>query len=199
MAEDPPVASGGDDPNSSIQLLARFRNGDSEALDRLVSRHLPALRRWAHGRLPQGVRDLQDTGDLVQETLIQALRHLDHFEYRREGALQAYLRQAVYNRIRMEFRSKRSRPLKVELDVDPEDRTASPLEQAVGRETLERYERALAHLKPEDREAVITRMELEGSYADVAAALGKPSAAAARMAVSRALLRLAEEMNRERI
>jgi RNA polymerase sigma-70 factor, ECF subfamily len=194
MADTP---GGQDSPDSSVQLLARIRAGDTDALNRLMARHLPALQRWARGRLPVGVRDLEDTADLVQESVIQALKHLDHFEYRREGALQAYLRQAVYNRIRMEFRRKRSRPERAELDSQRETATASPLELAVGHEALERYEEALARLKPEDREAVIAKMELDCSYAELARALGKPSADAARMAVGRALLRLAEEMKRD--
>jgi RNA polymerase sigma-70 factor, ECF subfamily len=189
---------GQESPDSSVQLLARIRAGDTDALNRLMARHLPALQRWARGRLPVGVRDLEDTADLVQESVIQALKHLDHFEYRREGALQAYLRQAVYNRIRMEFRRKRSRPERAELDSQRETPTASPLELAVGNEALERYEQALARLKPEDREAVIAKMELNCSFAELARALGKPSADAARMAVGRALLRLAEEMKRDR-
>jgi RNA polymerase sigma-70 factor (ECF subfamily) len=189
--------AGEKDPDSSIQLLARIREGDADALNQLIERHLPALQRWARGRLPYGIRDLEDTADLVQETVIQALRHLDHFEYRREGALQAYLRQAVYNRIRMEFRRKRSRPQRVELDAEQQDDAVSPLEEAVGHEALERYERALARLKPEDRETVVTKIELDCSYAELARALGKPSADAARMALGRALLRLAEEMKSE--
>jgi RNA polymerase sigma-70 factor, ECF subfamily len=193
----PSLPASGEDPESSIHLLARIREGDREALERLMARHLPALQRWARGRLPRGVRDLEDTADLVQETVIQALKHLDRFEYRRDGALQAYLRQAVYNRIRMEFRRKRSRPARTDLDPEHEDLSASPLEEAVGREALERYERALARLKPEDREAVIAKLELDCSYADLARAIGKPSADAARMAVGRALVRLAEEMKRD--
>jgi RNA polymerase sigma-70 factor, ECF subfamily len=188
-----------DDPNSSIRLLERIREGDPEALNRLIARHLPALQRWARGRLPHSVRDLQDTGDLVQETVIQALKHLDHFEYRREGALQAYLRHAVYNRIKMEYRRKQSRPSRTELGPEHQDPAASPLEQAVGAEAVERYERALGRLKPEEREAIIVKMELDCSYADLAKALGKPSADAARMAVGRALLHLAEEMRREHL
>jgi RNA polymerase sigma-70 factor, ECF subfamily len=180
-----------------VELLARIRAGDAEALNRLLARHLPALQRWARGRLPSGVRDLEDTADLVQESVIQALKHLDHFEYRRDGALQAYLRQAVYNRIRMEFRRKRSRPQRAEFDSQHETPAASPLDLAVGSEALERYERALARLKPEDREAVIAKMELDCSYAELARALRKPSADAARMAVGRALLRLAAEMKHD--
>lgn len=197
MVEGLAVQAADEDPDSSIRLLARIREGDADALNRLVARHLPALQRWAHGRLPYGIRDLEDTADLVQESVIQALKHLDHFEYRREGALQAYLRQAVYNRIRMEFRRKRSRPARAELDTDHEDAGISPLEEAVGREEVARYDRALSRLKPEDREAVVAKMEFDGTYAELARALGKPSADAARMAVGRALLRLAEEMKRE--
>ena len=78
--------------------------GDREALDALFKRHLGPLRRWARGRLPKWTRDLRDTEDLVQETLAQTLRHVDDFEPRHEGALRAYLRQAVLNRIRDEVR-----------------------------------------------------------------------------------------------
>ena len=49
---------------------------------------------------------------------------------------------------------------------------------------------------PEEREAIVARVEMDSSYEAVAQALGKRTPDAARMAVSRALLRLAEEMNR---
>jgi RNA polymerase sigma-70 factor (ECF subfamily) len=187
-----------DDPESSVVLLDRFRAGDGDALNRLLARHLGPLQRWARGRLPRGVRDVQDTGDLVQETVIQALKHLDHFEYRGEGALQAYLRQAVYNRIRMEFRRFGRQPRREALDDRHEDTAPSPLEHAIGRQTLERYENALARLTADDREAIIAKIEFGCGYAELARLLGKPSADAARMAIGRALVRLAEGMKHER-
>jgi hypothetical protein len=42
----------------------------------------------------------------------------------------------------------------------------------------------------------VARVELDGTYEELAEVLGKPSADAARMTVSRALVRLAEEMRR---
>ena len=78
-----------------------------------------------------------------------------------------------------------------------EDVTArSPLEQAIGRRAVEDYEEALGRLKPEEREAIIARIEIGYTYDELADALGKPSAEAARKTARRALLRLAEEMNR---
>jgi DNA-directed RNA polymerase specialized sigma24 family protein len=55
---------------------------------------------------------------------------------------------------------------------------------------------ALGRLTPEHREAIIARVELGYTYEELAQALGKPSAEAARKTARRALLRLAEEMNR---
>ncbi len=182
--------------DTTVDLVERVKSGDREALDQLCSRFLPALRRWASGRLPRWTRDLMDTDDLVQETVVRAMNRMGTFESRHEGALQAYLRQAVVNRIRDEVRRATRAPASAELDDDLSDRAASPLEQAIGHEALERYEAALARLKPEEREAIVARIEMECSYQEVAQALGKPSADAARMTVSRALLRLAEEMTR---
>ena len=59
---------------------------------------------------------------------------------------------------------------------------------------LERYEAARGRLTPEDQRAIVARCEWGMSHEEVAQALGKPSANAARVAVHRALVRLAKEM-----
>ncbi len=194
---DTPATDGHSGVDSTLHLVEQARHGDRDAVNRLFARYLPSLRRWASGRLPRWTRDLMDTDDLVQETVIRALKRLDQLESRHEGALQAYLRQAIVNRIRDEIRRSKRSPAATGLDEDAADLGASPLEEAIGSEALERYEAALSRLRPEEREAIVARVEMDGSYLEVAQALGKPSADAARMAVSRALLRLAEEMSRE--
>ena len=181
---------------SSLALLARARAGDSAALNDLCSRYLPRLQRWAHGRLPSWARGALDTHDLVQDTLTQVIRHIHTFEPRHDAAFQAYLRQALLNRVRDEIRRVQRRPAGDPLDSGRPSSDPSPLEQAIGQEALERYEAALQRLKPEDREAIIMRIEMGCSLAELAEALGKPSTAAAHMAVSRALVRLSAEMAR---
>jgi RNA polymerase sigma-70 factor (ECF subfamily) len=74
----------------------------------------------------------------------------------------------------------------------------SPLEQAIGRENLQRYERALARLDLVEREAIIGRVEMGYTFQELADALGKPTPDAARKATERALIKLAEEMRRAR-
>jgi RNA polymerase sigma-70 factor (ECF subfamily) len=187
------MASGPLEP--TIELLEKVKHGDHRALEILLERHLPALRRWASGRLPRHLRDGgADTEDLVQETVIRTLRTIGRFEYRHEGALQAYLRQAVVNRIRDRVRQAAKRPPLAAVDKDPPFEGESPLELAIGRQTAERYEAALAALEPGDREAIVGRLELGYDYPELAIALAKPSPDAARMAVRRAVMRLAEKM-----
>jgi RNA polymerase sigma-70 factor (ECF subfamily) len=185
------------DPESTFALIDRARKGDQAALDRLFARHLAPLQRWASGRLPKWARDLADTDDLVQDTLLRTFKKIGDFEPRGVGALQAYLRQAVVNRLRDELRRKGRQPPTTDLDDVTLDPTQSPLEEAIGREAVENYERALQRLKPEEREAIIAKVELGYSYEELAEALGRPTPEAARKAAQRALVRLAEEMKRE--
>jgi RNA polymerase sigma-70 factor (ECF subfamily) len=176
-------------------LLRRAQAGDDFALEQLLSRYYPRLQRWATGRLPRSARQLVDTQDIVQEVLIKAIRHIDGFEQRHGEAFQAYLRKALFNRIKDEIRRKSL--AHGELAHEPRDPGPSPVEVAIGRELYERYEAAYDRLKPEDQHAIFLRIELDLSMKEVAEIMQKPSADAARMAVSRALLRLAEELRDE--
>jgi RNA polymerase sigma-70 factor (ECF subfamily) len=191
------------DMESTVRLVALAQSGDTNALDRLFERHYRPLRRWAAGRLPAWARQLTDTDDLVQNAVLQTFKRMGEFDPRGAGALQAYLRRAVINGLRDELRRRGRQPDAVDLDATGgEDLLVaqgdSPLEHAIGRENIERYEAALARLKTDEREAVIGRIEMGYSFQELADLLGRPSADAARKATERALVRLAEEMSHAR-
>lgn len=179
---------------STASLLTRLREGQDSAREELFRRCLPLLRRFARGRLPKARRDLAETDDLVQVTLLRALNNLDRFESRGQGAFFAYLRQIMLNAIREEIRRHGSRPDHTsDLDAAP----AAPdsvIANAVGEQTLEAYEQGLEQLGAQQREAVILRVEFDMSYPEIALELDCPSADAARMLVARGLQRLAELM-----
>lgn len=179
---------------SSFELVLRANGGDQQALNTLLDRYLPRLHRWAHGRLPAAARGALQTQDLVQDTLMHVVERLPAFSPRHEGAFQGYVRTALWNRIRDLARQYKRRGAAVPLDGDLPADECSPLDQAVGREALERYEAALDRLRPEDRALIVARIELSLPFAEIAAMFDKPSVAAAHMALSRALVRLAEEM-----
>jgi RNA polymerase sigma factor (sigma-70 family) len=183
---------------SSFALVRRAHAGDAAARDELCARYLPRLHRWAHGRLPASARGALDTVDLVQDTFMQVLQRLGEFEPRHEGAFQGYLRKTLMCRIVDEIRRVQRRGPAEPLDIEAPGREPSPLEEAIGNETLERYEGALERLAASDRDAIIMRIEMGCGYAEIMSALDKPSLAAAQMTVSRALVRLAKEMSHER-
>ena len=180
------------------QLLQRAKDGDRSALESLMTRYRPRLVRWASGRLPHHARSLLDTADLVQETLLRAIEGLDHIEVGPPGQFQAYVRQAVLNRIRDQVRWARRRPVDAEALETFEDAAPSPLERAIGSDMLDRYERALEQLSEMERRLIHFRLELDFSYVEIAAIMEYGSPDAARMAVGRAVRKLAGMMGHAR-
>lgn len=186
------IAARPPDAGTTIRLLERARAGDAAARNLLAARYLPALKVWARGRVPSQLRDLLDTSDLVQVTLIKALHHVEGFEPRHEGAFLSYLRRILINCIRDELRKKRRAPAVDQLEETIADTEPSPLEVLIGKEVAERYEAALEGLTPEQAEAVLMRVELGFTYEQIREAMGGSSPDAARMLVARGLVRLSE-------
>lgn len=192
--------SSGDPPDgdrnldSTAHLFSQARQGDRLARDRLFERYSEILTRWAHGRLPAFARDLADTEDLVQSTLLHALDKVEGFDPRWEGAFLDYLRRGVRNRIVDHIRRRRRRPEEVPLPEDLRDPRTSPSDEVAESEQWERYETALDQLSDQARQAVFLRVELGWSYQEIAEALGVASANAARMRAARAVLELARRM-----
>src|SRR5687768_6783949 len=167
----------------TIELVIRARAGDRLAVEALLQRCLPGLKRWAHGKLPAAARGSLDTGDLVQEAALHALRRLDVFEPRHVGAMQAYLRQSVINRIRDEVRRVTRHPAAESLSPDHAADATSPLEAAIEAESYERYRQALSAMNPRHREVVVARVEMQGSLAEVAQRFGVRAGGAAGVGV----------------
>ena len=179
----------------TIELVIRAQQGDRGAVEALLQRCLPSLKRWAHGRLPAIARGSLDTEDLVQESAMHVLRRLDVFEPRHVGAMQAYLRQSVINRIRDEVRKVTRHPTPVELPMDLVSDHTSPLEIAVQSEAYQQYREALGGLGSRDRELVVARIEAQWSVAEIAKRFEMPTSDAARMAVGRAIKRLTTKLH----
>jgi RNA polymerase sigma factor (sigma-70 family) len=179
----------------TIELVVRARQGDRPAMEALLQRCLPPLKRWAHGRLPPAARGRLDTGDLVQEAALHVLGNLGTFEPRHVGAMQAYLRQSVINRICDEIRRIGRQPPPLELPADHPSDSTSPLEDAIQQEEYEHYRDAVAQLSPRDRALIVARIEMQWSLAEIAHRYGLPTVDAARMAVNRAVKRLAADFS----
>jgi RNA polymerase sigma-70 factor (ECF subfamily) len=180
--------------DDSLTLLKRAQAGDAAALDTLLSRYRPRLSRWAHGRLPRWARDAADTDDLIQNTLVGALRNLNTFQIGAQGGFHLYLRTAIANSVRDHIRVARRREFATLNSSMPADEP-SALEHVMGAERLARYEVALAALSEDEREAIVARFEFGLTHAELASALGKPTPDAARKHLVRAIRRLLAAMD----
>ena len=181
--------------DSTLHVLERAQGGDELAAKILIERALPSVRRWARGRLPRYARSDADTEDVVQDAFLRTLRRIKRFQHRTVGGLQAYLRQAVVNRVRDLIRGSKRRGT---------ERRASMRSRVTGSRLRWKRRscasswigswRRLRRLRPADRQVIVWRIELGYTADEIATKLGK-SKAAAGMTVTRAMTRLAKEMN----
>ena len=178
---------------TSDRLIALARAGERGAIGALLARCVPGLRRWTHGCVPRWMRAAADTGDLVQDAVLATLSRLDAFQPQGRRALAGYLRTAVRNRLIDEHRRARRWSVVPDGFDDLPDGTPSPLRAAIDAETRRRYRAALARLSRSDQELIVGHFDLDYSHAQLGCMTGR-SPHAARMALTRAIARLAARM-----
>ncbi len=166
----------------------------NRAIEQLFASLLPFLKRWARGRLPSYARRRMDSGDLVQEAVVNALRRAGELDQLPPESLRLYLQTCILNKIRDEIRRAgrgevRNGPLPTTTDGRPD-----PLDDAIESEEYVRYRNALLRLESEDRMLLVGRIDLGMSYDDLALVTRRPTAEATRAAARRAALRLARTM-----
>jgi RNA polymerase sigma-70 factor (ECF subfamily) len=182
----------------SEELVRRFQAGDEEALHRLWQRYVPRLKRWARGRLPAGSRRTVGTDDLIQDAFVKSLARLRSFEPRGPDSVFAYFRTIVLNLVRDYGRAGTRGPRHESLDEqvhDPVHPERSQLEEMLGAEQLQQYQKALDTLSPSDQQIILAVVELRCTDRELAELFEKASADAARMARGRAVARLARAMD----
>jgi len=82
---------------------AQSRPARASRFEQLFATLLPFLVRWTRGRLPTYARRRMDSGDLVQDAIVAALRRSGDLEQLGEDDLRRYLQTAILNRIRDEI------------------------------------------------------------------------------------------------
>jgi DNA-directed RNA polymerase specialized sigma24 family protein len=173
--------------------------GDRDArVQALSERYAFQLERWAHARTPMWARGAFDTGELVQQTLAEVVQMPGNPESGRDDRLLGRVRQTLYDRVLSGIRAARERASAGVRSVAPPSDGLYLHDAELGADLLAQYEAGLRRLTPIDREAIIGRAELGLPWSQLTELLDKPGVGAARMAVSRALVRLAREMSYER-
>jgi len=177
----------------TVDIVRRIGGGDAAARDQLLRRYLPMLRRWAHGRLPASARDLCDTDDLVQVTLMRAINNVGHLRLEHPGSFFVYLKQSVLNGIKNELRRTRRQQDNAQrfpTSADPEEPSGTNLEEV--HSDMDAYDQALRTLSKRQQRLLVMRLEFGLSYEEIAVECGS-TADAVRMMVGRAVMQIAKQ------
>lgn len=166
--EQPPVVD--DDNAQEAQLLVRARSGDPEAVTALLRHYEAPLLRYSQ----RMCGDEEDAKDVLQESLLSAVRHLS--EFRGDAKLSTWLFTIARRFCFKRRRKSKFAPDRVESLSDTQAGVASPgpepESEIAGRELRQQLEHALAELDPDNREILVLR-DVEGlTAAEVAAVVG---------------------------
>lgn len=184
----------------TIVLVRAFQRGDQSARERLFTRYLPRIRQIVALRVGRRMRELHEHEDVVQETLLSAVRGLDSFESRGEGSFRHWLAKLVENRIRDAMRRaqalKRGGARERTLAMDDtnvlsasvfEGNEPSPSQVAREHEMQERLELALLAMEEPYRKVIELRRLCELEYSEIATEMDLKNADAARYLFSKAM------------
>jgi RNA polymerase sigma-70 factor, ECF subfamily len=91
--------SSSDSLTSFVALMNRGREGSRAAIDTLFSQYRPYLRVICTLRLPHFCQKREDESDIVQQTLLDALRGIAQFRGESEAEFEVWMRTLLENNI----------------------------------------------------------------------------------------------------
>lgn len=159
-------------PEPTQVLVSKAQSGDRRALDEIASRYARRLEPWIDRRLGSKLRRCVTAEDLVQETFLRAVRSFPDFRWKGEASLWRWLltiaRHAIQDAGRSLEAQKRAPEREIPLAAkaagpegtrmdprEPPDTGTSPSKGPPRQERLERFQKALDSLRPEDREVIV--------------------------------------------
>ena len=190
-------------------LLSAARQGDADAINRLLARHRGSVRRLVEMRLDRKVQRRVDVSDVVQDVMIEASGRLAKYLDDPAMAFHLWLRQIAWDRIIDTYRRHRvsakrnmdrEQPMSAPAGPDQSsimlaaqlcDPELTPAARATQREIALQVEEAIERLPEADREVIWMRHYEHLSNLEIAEAL-QLNAAAASMRYLRAVRRLRE-------
>lgn len=182
-----------EDPDEFVADLRRAREGDSQALDRLLTELQHRFRESGERRVGEALRGRTRVSDVLQDAYIEVVRSINDFTGSTEAEFYAWVTTIIENAARRQHRhltaKKRKPPSRTTelnaLTIAYLRTVSSPLSQLQKREDIEFIYRAVKALRAEHRE-VIEQVIFAGKPVDeVARELGRTEAAT-RMLLSRA-------------
>jgi len=188
------------------QSLAEARAGSPESLGMVLDACRGYLLRIANRELDAELRVKTAASDVVQQTMLGAVRGFDRFHGTTESELLAWLRKLLRNNVIDAVRlyreaGKRQLSREVALDaggspgsgkIEPSAAISSPSCHEIGREEREAVERAIEKLPDVNRRVLELRYQEQRSFDEIGQQVGL-TANAARKLWARTIKRLQQD------
>ena len=185
------------------ELLIAAKEGDRQAVNRLLERHRGPVRRLIELRLDRKVQRRVDVSDVVQDVMVEASGRLDKYLEDPAMAFHLWLRQIAWDRMIDTYRrhrvsAKRSMDREQAMSVPSNDQSTVDLAvqlrdpamtAATQRELARNVEAAIELLNDQDREIILMRHYEHLSNLEIAEVL-RLNPPAASMRYLRAVRRL---------
>jgi RNA polymerase sigma-70 factor (subfamily 1) len=196
----------------TLSLVRNAQDGDRKAFEALFERYYPRVRAIVRARMGAALRRRMETGDLLQWSMVEAIRSFEHYQVRGDAGFVHWLAGIVQNRIgaanRDAGRQKRDRGREVALEhvmhclatdslrFEPAISEPLPVDRLVDEEQEELLSECLQELKESHREVILMRCYAGASWEETARLLGYPTADAARALYYRATRGLKQAFDR---
>jgi RNA polymerase sigma-70 factor (ECF subfamily) len=180
------------DQEETQVLLNGARQGDVDAVNRLMDRHRESLARMVQCRLHRGVERRADASDVVQEALLVASRRLADYLQDPRMPFHAWLRQIALDRLADEYRRQLADKRNVAREQGPAveqrssldpiaqlgDLNPTPAAMMMRKELAAQFQQAVDQLSDDSREIILMRHveQLTNSQAAELLGLSEPAA-----------------------
>jgi len=199
------------DAQAENSLAARAQEGDREALETLLQRHLPGLEAFVRLRVGRAFLQREGASDVVQSACRDAVLGMDGFQYGGNEGFRKWLFAIAARKVADKFAFHRAQRRDIGREVVAAGPyagvsadastiiarlsavTASPLEEAQGAEMLTRIEAAMESLEPDERDVVLLSKVAQLSRAEVAEAMQR-SEVSVRNLLHRTLVKLSKHI-----
>lgn len=161
--------------DQTVELLARAKTGNDDAINELMDRHRNSLRQLVRMRLDQKIQKRVDVSDVVQDVLVEANRRLQRYIENPVMPFHLWLRQIAKDRI---IDAHRRHRVSAKRSVDREqalvaprgydqssiqlasllgDQRLTPAAAALQQEMAKKVEEAISLLDEKDCEIIVMR------------------------------------------
>ncbi len=166
------------DRNGSDFFLPNWHQGQDTDIEEILKRHLPWIQTYIHKKLGNFPRHKSDTGDIVQEAMVQFLKYGPRLHVTNDGQFRALLCRIVENVVSNQYdwitacrrAVARERPLPSDtvLNLNPSERKQDTPSQIVNKQEEEAWLRlAVELLGFKHQEVIVHRNWMDLSFSEI--------------------------------